>query len=287
MHLPTRNARYVFDKIIREIETIYSQEEANSIAFHVLESAYGLDKSSIITKQPFPQSNYSNQKLEEIIQRLQNHEPVQYILGEAWFFSRKFKVDQSVMIPRPETEELVDWVIKDHPSGNLTILDVGTGSGCIAISLALELSGSKVYATDIDPKILELARVNADFNQATVHLELKDILKNEAPQEYFDIIISNPPYITPHEKSALPKNVVEFEPHLALFATDDPLIFYRHIAEVAKTHLKTRGELFLEINEELGKSVENLLSEQGFDKVQLRQDIQGKDRMIKAFSPKL
>ncbi len=128
MHLPTRNARYVFDKIIREIETIYSQEEANSIAFHVLESAYGLDKSSIITKQPFPQSNYSNQKLEEIIQRLLSHEPVQYILGDAWFYSRKFRVDQSVMIPRPETEELVDWVIQDHPSGNLTILDVGTGS---------------------------------------------------------------------------------------------------------------------------------------------------------------
>lgn len=223
---------------------------------------------------------------EEAINRLQNYEPIQYVLGETEFYGLKFKVNKSVLIPRPETEELVDWIVKDHKNKAFKILDIGTGSGCIPIALAKHLPQASVFALDVSKEALQLAKQNADANKATVNYIEADILtinpkKFFAEYGKFDIIVSNPPYVRSSEKVLMKENVVNYEPHLALFVEDDdPLIFYKQIVAVSEQLLKPEGTLYFEINEGLGAETVKVM-EPDFNNIELRKDMLGKDRMIK------
>lgn len=231
-------------------------------------------------------------KFQKAIDKLKNYEPIQYIIGETEFYGLKFRVNPSVLIPRPETEELVDWIIKDVPSSavdkSLKILDIGTGSGCIAISLAKNLPDVKVFALDVSEKALKMAKENAIKNNVEVEFIQEDILN---PTNWnmifkdleFDVIVSNPPYVRELEKETMSANVLDHEPHLALFVKDDDaLLFYRKITELANRILKLEGSLYFEINESLGERTKKLLVNYSFGSIELKKDIFHKDRMIKA-----
>lgn len=219
--------------------------------------------------------------------RLKENEPIQYIVGETEFSGLPFKVNKHTLIPRPETEELVQWIVddfqKDEKKRNeFKILDIGTGSGCIAISLAKHLADAEVSAIDISEEALQLATENAELNGVKVNFICNDILTTKALPYKYDLIVSNPPYVRELEKSKMMPNVVNFEPDIALFVKDDDaLLFYRAIARLALHHLKLSGKLYFEINEYLGEELFQLLSEEGFKGIQLKKDIYGKDRMLK------
>src|SRR5688572_8583660 len=218
------------------------------------------------------------------VKDLKAHKPIQYILGSTEFYGCRIKVNESVLIPRPETEELVDW-IKTGLKGRepKTILDIGTGSGCIAIALKKIFPQSRVTAMDISEKALEVAAENAQRNNARIDFVLRDILSSPSSAPPFDLIVSNPPYITLSEKAAMNKNVVEYEPHLALFVSEeDALVFYRAIADLARSILVTGGKLYFEINERMGPAVKKLLGEMDFLNVEVKKDLSGKDRMVRA-----
>lgn len=221
-------------------------------------------------------------KIKEIVSRLKKSEPVQYILGEAEFYGLKIKVNPSVLIPRPETEELVDWMVHSNLPENSRILDIGTGSGCIALALKSVLKNAKVSGTDISEGALETASENAVKNKLDVHFYQSDILKQEnMNNEIYDVIVSNPPYIRESEKLRMLPNVLEYEPAKALFVSDnDPLVFYCSIAAFAKKHLTLNGKLYLEINENLGFEMKNMLFDFGFCNIEIRNDINGKNRMV-------
>jgi len=230
----------------------------------------------------------------DALERLKVEEPIQYIISETEFFGLPFKVDSNTLIPRPETEELVQWIINENRTTNnkqRTILDIGTGSGCIAISLAKHLKEAKVYALDISSEALKIAKENARLNRVEVEFIEGDILaichaELVSTSNQFDIIVSNPPYIREVEKSTLKNNVLNYEPHLALFVkNDDSLQFYRAICEFAVHNLKPNGILFFEINQYLGAETEQLLKAFNFKSVELRKDLSGNDRMIKAIKP--
>lgn len=224
-------------------------------------------------------------KFQTAIERLKSYEPIQYILGQTEFYGLQFKVNNTVLIPRPETEELVDWIIKEQNNNKpITILDIGTGSGCIAITLAKHLQHAKVYALDVSLKALTVAKDNAKLNKVEIHCIHNDILnfKTEQDMSQFDVIVSNPPYVRHLEKQEINNNVLQHEPHLALFVDDDDaLVFYREISEFSKKHLKKNGLLYFEINEYLGKDMKRLMHDSNFKDINLKQDIFNKDRMIK------
>ena len=216
-----------------------------------------------------------------ILEKLKLEIPIQYIIGTTSFFGLDFNVNENVLIPRPETEELVDLIIKNCNSKTPKIIDIGTGSGCIAISLAKNIPLATVYAIDVSEKALEIAKVNATLNNVNVNFILANILDVDNLNEQFDVIVSNPPYVRNLEKHEIKKNVLEYEPHLALFVNDnDALIFYKKIAELAKINLSQNGQLFFEINQYLGKETKELLENLDFKKVILKKDIYGNDRMI-------
>jgi release factor glutamine methyltransferase len=235
------------------------------------------------TNTKVPNSDYN--QIMSITKRLLSHEPIQYILGETEFYGLKFRVNQAVLIPRPETEELVDWIIRDHKNSALTIVDVGTGSGCIAVTLAKNLIQSTVYALDVSEQALEQAKANAQLNEVVVQFFQTDVLKQPWPgfTKKPDLIVSNPPYVTQKEKKQMQANVLDYEPSLALFVSDDdPLLFYREIATQARNLLADEGWLYFEINEALGNQTATLLEALGYRQIELRADINGKHRMIKA-----
>lgn len=292
-----QSSKKLYDNLLQQI-TVYENQEAKEIVFWLMEFYLGLKKIDIL-------SNKNIEKeidWENIIERINSHEPIQYILGETEFYGRKFLVNESVLIPRPETEELVAFIVKNSQQAQIdnleqhstfrNILDLGTGSGCIAISLAKELPNSQVFAYDISEKALETAEKNAKLNEANVVFEKVDILRiatnpkhsisNLEPQ-YFDIIVSNPPYVTKHEIERMQKNVLDFEPHLALFVEDtEPLIFYEAIADIASKKLNNNGLVAVEINEALGKETANVFIKKGFSEVQIIKDIHQKDRFVSA-----
>jgi release factor glutamine methyltransferase len=214
--------------------------------------------------------------------------PIQYILGETEFYGLPFYVNESVLIPRPETEELVDWIQKEnYKSAELNILDIGTGSGCIAIALRHEFPSSTVDAFDVSEKALETAKQNATHNKLEVNFKAVDILNAPAFNKKWDIIVSNPPYITENEKDTILSNVLDHEPHLALFVPDnDPLLFYREIAFFAQQYLTPAGKLYFEINRNAGNHTLELLTGMGYRDVELRKDISGNDRMVRAINSK-
>ena len=221
------------------------------------------------------------------LSELKQGKPVQYVVGETVFYGMRFLLDANVLIPRPETEELVEWVIEScRDSGSATIIDIGTGSGCIAVSLKKHIAGSMVMGLDISQAALKIALSNAALNKVEVNFVQANVLDPDFSVQdgamKFDVIVSNPPYITPSEKAQMHQNVMDHEPHLALFVTEErPLVFYEAIADFAKTQLKKQGLLFFEINEHLAKETVQMLADKTFINIEIRKDMQGKDRMIR------
>ncbi len=294
------------NKFLIDLENLYPTKEILSFYTLLINFKLGL-KNVDIALNP-------NQILEDnnltyflnALTDLQNEKPIQYIIGETEFYGLPFYVNQHVLIPRPETEELVEWVISDwkqetedrrqetgdrRQKKTINILDIGTGSGCIAISLAKNLPNASVYAIDISAKALEIAKQNALLNKANVHFTENDILNTNVIQTpsirgknlKFDIIVSNPPYIRQLEKQEIKDNVLKHEPHVALFVeNEDPLLFYDRIADFAKENLTKNGKLYFEINQYLGKETVALLKEKGLTNIELKKDLFGNDRMVRA-----
>ena len=253
---------------VQRLQQTYPPGEARALYRMVMEMRFGLSQTDLMLGKDTLLSANDRNKLEEIIQRLMQKEPVQYILGQAEFCGHIFHVAPGVLIPRPETAELVQWILSTVPSSDrpfCRLLDVGTGSGCIAISLSLE--GFPVTASDISPESLAIAQKNAEFLQAKIDFVFEDILHpRHNNNEKWQLIVSNPPYICEREKADMDDNVLLYEPHLALFVpNDDPLLFYRAIAEYAQSHLAPSGMLFFEINQIYGNELISMLSEMKFD----------------------
>lgn len=289
----------------KELGKTYPKEEIDSFFYRCIEHYLKLERFVLAIQPELTLTKEEEQPLFEALSQLKQERPLQYILGTAHFMDLELHVNEAVLIPRPETEELVQWILEDVRSqksevgsrkaeaGNmdfypspLTILDIGTGSGCIAIALAKHLPDAKVYALDVSEKALEVARENARLNQVDITFLKNDILALEPALELklvFDIIVSNPPYVKELEKESIKNNVKEHEPSLALFVPDeDPLLFYRAIAQFSKAHLKEEGSLYLEINQYLGEETHDLLKAHNFSEIELRKDIFGNDRMLKA-----
>ena len=270
------------------LSAIYPKTEIDSFFFILMEEKLKLQRIDTVLNSDLLITNKNLIDLKNIVKRLQKEEPIQYIIGNTEFYGLPFLVDKNTLIPRTETEELVAWVldeIKVLANNKITepsILDIGTGTGCIPISLAKNLTSLNISAIDISPEALLIAKQNAILNKVSIEFIELDILNTELlPQEY-DVIISNPPYVRELEKEEIKNNVLENEPHLALFVADEnPLIFYNKIADLAKQQLSINGMLFFEINQYLGQKTLNMLVNKGFKNIQLKKDLFGNDRMIK------
>ena len=280
-----------------ELQTIQEDSEIESFFFILTEFLHNLKRIDVSLHPDFEITESYFKKWQTIISELKTEKPIQYITGEAWFYGLRFEVNENTLIPRPETEELVEWIVESQKSkvenlniqksNNLTILDIGTGSGCIPIALKNEISNAQVSAIDISEKALEMARKNAFDNQVEVNFIHQDILTSQhlnlstSQPLLFDVIVSNPPYVRNLEKQEIKKNVLDYEPHLALFVADsDALLFYRKIAQLALKSLSPNGKLFFEINQYLGKETVALVEQLGFKNIELRKDFMGNDRMI-------
>ena len=266
---------------------IYPKTEIQSFFNILVEFRLKLSRIDVALNSDYEINTLDLKFLQKDLIDLKKHRPIQYIVGETEFYSLPFKVNEHVLIPRPETEELVDWIVADvklkTQHAKLNILDIGTGSGCIPISLAKNLPNTNVSAIDISLEALKTAKINALLNNVNIHFIEKDILNTNSLSEVYNVIVSNPPYVRELEKDEMHKNVLDNEPHLALFVeNNNPLLFYDKIADLAKTHLTKSGNLYFEINQYLGKEMVNLLNTKGFKNIELRKDIFGTDRMIKA-----
>lgn len=275
------------------LKTIYPKDEIDSFYFILIEHLLKLKRIDIALDPQKELTAMEDRFLLYGLEKLRQEIPIQYVTGKTEFFGLPFNVDESVLIPRPETEELVEWVItstslKDQTTNNqqqttINILDIGTGSGCIAIALAKNLPHAKVFGLDVSQEALNIAKQNAELNKIDIQFIRQDILTTTTLNQQFDIIVSNPPYVRVLEKQEIKKNVLDNEPHLALFVDDNnPLLFYDKIADYAKENLKTNGQLFFEINQYLGKETIALLKNKGFKNIELRKDIFKNDRMIRA-----
>ena len=278
-------------KFLIDLKEFYPKTEILSFYFLLIEYHLGLKKVDISLSPEKELTPKESELIFSALYRLKKEEPIQYIIGETAFYGLTFKVDHNVLIPRPETEELVDWIIKDsNKYQSLRILDIGTGSGCIAISLAKHLPNAEVYALDISKKALQVAEYNAKNNKVSIQFIEQDILKTNvtlkgADNLQFDIIVSNPPYVTESEKAAIKKNVLAFEPHSALFVDDtNPILYYEAIVMFAKKNIRKEGKLFFEINQYLSNVITQMLEKNGLTQIELRKDLYGNDRMIKAFN---
>jgi release factor glutamine methyltransferase len=293
---------------IQELSPIYDSGEADSFFYLMVEEKNQLKRVDLALNPDLIFSNEEIQLWNSILGELKKEIPIQYLLGKTSFYGLDFEVNQDVLIPRPETEELVEWIIQSQKreagsgklsfdsaqddNGKIKILDIGTGSGCIAIALAKNIPNAEIFAIDVSETALATAKKNAAMNQVEVSFIKTDILKindlEKLPTSHFplptkfDIIVSNPPYVRELEKQEIKKNVLDNEPHLALFVEDnDALLFYRKIAELAQKNLSQNGQLFFEINQYLGKEMIELLEKMNFKNIELRKDIYGNDRMIR------
>ncbi|MEO8933019.1 MAG: peptide chain release factor N(5)-glutamine methyltransferase [Xanthomarina sp.] len=281
------------DVFHKELDTVFDVNEVNSF-FNILILHYlKLNRIALVLEPGLTLTKEEEKPLFEALSRLKKEEPIQYIIGETEFYGLPFKVNADTLIPRPETEELVSLILHNVHTLNLEsktirILDIGTGTGCIAISLAKNLLKAQVYALDISEEALKIAKQNADLNNVEIQFIKTDILNRDSwnlefRNKEFDIIVSNPPYVRNLEKLEIKNNVLKHEPHLALFVEDtNPLQFYEAIANFALTHLKASGLLFFEINQYLGIETTQLLKDKGFSDLELKQDVFGNDRMLKA-----
>jgi release factor glutamine methyltransferase len=274
--------------IVNQLRTFYEGSEAENISDWVIEHLTGTKRTDRVIHKEKTISSEQELQLKQYLDRLLQHEPVQYVLNEAWFCGLKFYVDKNVLIPRPETEELVEWIISDckFPIDTLSILDIGSGSGCIPIALKKRLGKADVWSCDVSPEALEVANRNATTLGINVKFIELDFLNEEQREKLpsFDIIVSNPPYIPAKEKETMRLNVLEYEPAAALFVPDnDALIFYKAIADFGKNHLNKNGFIYTEINESLGEATASMFQSNGYQTT-IKKDMQGKERMIKAFA---
>lgn len=266
---------------VQTLTPIYDAQEAESFFYLILENQRLMKRIDLALHPDAVFSETETENWNAILEKLKRYIPIQYILGKTHFYGLEFEVDENVLIPRPETEELVEWILKNHKGKNPKILDIGTGSGCIAIALGKNLPNAQVSAIDVSEKALSTAKRNAENNDVKVNFMWKDILQTEDLNQQFDIIVSNPPYVRNLEKSAIKQNVLDHEPHLALFVDDhDALIFYRKIADLALKNLGENGELYFEINQYLSKEMMDMLEQKGFRQIELKKDIYGNNRMV-------
>ncbi len=267
-----------------ELSDSYPETEIQSFFNLLIESQLKLSRVEVILQPKLEIKTSDLSFLQNALKKLINHVPIQYILGKTKFFGLDFKVNKHVLIPRPETEELIEWIIHDsQKKSNLKILDIGTGSGCIAISLAKNLPNAEVFAIDVSSNALQVARKNMILNKVSIQFIEADILTLKKLHYSFDVIVSNPPYVRESEKEIMQKNVLDNEPHIALFVPDNnPNIFFDKISELAKTQLFKNGILYFEINQYLGDKTVEMLKEKGFKKIEIKKDMFDKDRMIKA-----
>lgn len=279
----------------KELDAIYGKDEVASFFYLSIEFHLNVARIQLILDPEFTLTKDETDVFFTILEDLKQQKPIQYILGETEFYGLQFNVNENVLIPRPETEELVDWIIKCYAERSrsakdaIKILDIGTGSGCIAISLAKHLPEAQVFAVDISESALKIAKENADRNGVEVEFIKANILESSLWEDvalrqmaFFDIIVSNPPYVRELEKQEIKPNVLDNEPHLALFVeNDNPLIFYKAITDFAVDKLKSNGSLYFEINQYLGQETKQLLVNAEFKDFQLRKDLNGNDRMLK------
>lgn len=269
-------------RLLSELHNSYPDYEIRQLSKLLLQHVLQVDTPHLLLMNNELLSADQLIRLEAYTQQLKQHEPLQYIIGSTEFYGLPFDVNPSVLIPRPETEELVDWILRDN-LGARSLLDIGTGSGCIAIALKNHLPNTRVSAWDVSPQALATASDNARKLQLEVTFELVDVLNHSPINQQFDCIVSNPPYVRELEKQMMAPNVLNYEPSTALFVSDnDPLIFYRTITQLAQTLLTPKGFLYFEINEYLAAEMEVLLLSLGFTNIKCRKDINGKDRMMKA-----
>jgi release factor glutamine methyltransferase len=273
---------------LNELSSLYDEKEIESFFYLVLECFHQKKRIDLALNPEMEMDALQLLRWESVLVELKKQKPIQYIVGETEFYGFPFLVNENVLIPRPETEELVELILKEEAKGKrqkaiVRILDIGTGSGCIPIALKKNLPNAEVYAIDVSEKALATAKKNAALNKVAIHFLLKNILETQDLGEQFDIIVSNPPYVRHLEKAEINPNVSEFEPHLALFVEDnDALLFYRKITKLAKKNLNENGQLYFEINQYLGKETVALVESFGFKNVKLIKDIYGNDRMISA-----
>ncbi len=287
--------KYYKGLFFNSLQHIHEEQEIESFFFILTEYLHHLKRVDVALQPDFELSDSEIQKWNAIVSDLQQEKPIQYITGETWFYGLRFQVNENTLIPRPETEELVEWILNSpitkHPSP-FTILDIGTGTGCIPISLKTNILHANVSAIDVSEHALEVAKRNAELNKVEINfiqaniLEVQDLSQlqtsNSQLPTNFDIIVSNPPYVRNLEKQEIKKNVLDYEPHLALFVEDtDALLFYRKIAQLALKNLTPNGLLFFEINQYLGNETVELLKNLGFKNIELNKDMYGNDRMIK------
>ncbi len=271
----------LLQEIVRGI-CVYNDRERQSIGMLYLEERYKLSRTDILTDRIV---DFDPEDLRDFLDRINRYEPVQYILGKTYFYGLPFCVSSSVLIPRPETEELVHLILKDFQGKKIVlapaILDIGTGSGCIAISLASNLPQASITAFDVSESALEIAVANAVLNNCKIDFRLHDISKHISFEGVFDLIVSNPPYVEVSEQEQMQRNVLDYEPELALYAPEyDSLFFYRKILEFSRKHLIHHGFVYFEINERFGVEMQRLLQEFAFDEIRIQKDLSGRDRFV-------
>ena len=268
------------DQLKIKLQAVYDERESQNIATYLTEELFG--KLFVRNNSELNDAQFLN--LQSASARLLNCEPIQYVLGEAWFYGKKFIVNQDVLIPRPETEELIEFILAENKKSDPVILDIGTGSGCIPIILKSELPNSTIFGMDISDKALLIAKKNAKKHQTGIHFLQFDILQDKNPAiPQLDIIVSNPPYVDPNDASSLHKNILDHEPFLALFGNiHEPLIFYRIISAFAFTHLLPQGKLYFELPENKGDIISSIVLNAGLKNIKIKMDLQKKERMLEA-----
>lgn len=279
-----RTLAFIQSEMRRQLAPVYSPRELQQVVFELFEH-FGFTRVQVIAYPDAKLSETDYEQLQLMLKRLADGEPLQYVIGTEWFMDMPFSVCRDVLIPRPETEELVRLIVDRCKRPSPRIVDVGTGSGCIAVSLAKLIDGAQVTAVDVSASAIEVARHNAEQNGAQVEFVCQSIFDDNQPfaPSSLDIVVSNPPYVTETDKNQMSRNVLDFEPHLALFVPDsDPLLFYRRIAELTQQWLKSGGMLFFEINERFGPETVQLLENMRFDNVELHRDFYEKNRMVSA-----
>ena len=283
MRIPSNKLKAILKFAKTELAPFYDEREIQSFFYLLCEHYLGIDKTDVLLNPDYALSESELLKFNFAIKDLKAEKPIQYILGKTEFFGFDFIVNKHTLIPRPETEELVKWVIdNEDPTSSLQILDVGTGSGCIAISIAKQLPQAKVMGVDISEEALQIAQLNNENLNASVSFELLDILNPaDSFKAEFDLIVSNPPYVLETEKSLMKKNVLKYEPSKALFVDDNnPLLFYKKILDFAQNHLVSNGKIYFEINEKMGEEISIQLAKFNYQNIQLKNDLFDRTRMI-------
>ncbi len=278
-----KSSKLLYNNIVIKLSKIYGDRESEQLAKMLLDDLLNISFEKIMIDELVSIDYKEEKMLEEKVELIMDYHPIQYVLGKAHFYGRDFIVNPSVLIPRQETAELINEILIDNKRSNLNILDIGSGSGCIGITLSLELKQARVTALEIDKGALNVSIANAQRLGGKLKSILADIHKLDALPEKYDIIVSNPPYVTENEKKLMFYNVLKHEPHKALFVPNsDPLLFYKRIISLAKNSLSPGGKLYFEINEKYGPDISQLLESEKYANIKLVQDINGKDRIIKA-----